>query len=94
MVVTDDFFANPAKVWDAKTCKRKAGHLAKDGMGTPYPWKGYIGNYFGKTRYNGGCGKGGKWYQGEIFPLPKVAEGFEIIHVPAWGYRIVELDGQ
>jgi hypothetical protein len=85
-----NFFVNDQETLDAKECKKRAGHLARDGMGAKYPWKGYIGNYFGKTRYNGGCVRDGEWYSGEVFLLPIVADGFEVIHVPHWGYRIVE----
>lgn len=89
-------YQNKAETWDAKTCEKKAKHVAKDGLGTPYPFKGYIGSStsippkYGAIRYNGGCVREGEWYQGEFFPLPNVAEGFVIQHVPNWGYRIVK----
>lgn len=82
-------YQHPAEVWDAKKCQQMARYRATDGMGTPYPFLGYIGDScYGDIRYNGGCERGGKWWQGEKHPLPVVAEGFEIIHVPTWGYRI------
>ena len=47
-----------------------ANRTAKDGLGTPYPFRGYIGMNFGEVHYNGGCIREGKWYKGEFFPLP------------------------
>lgn len=83
------YLVHDAEVWDAKKCEKAAKHTAKDGLGTKYPFKGYIGGQqYGKHRYNGGCVRNDEWYDGEICPLPQVAEGFEIIHIPTWGYRI------
>lgn len=87
----------PAEKWDKEKCEKMAKIIAKDGLGTPYPFKGYIGSgltyggEFGTTIYNGGCVREDKWYQGEHRPLPEVAEGFEIEYVPTWGYRIKKL---
>lgn len=85
-------YQNKPEVWDEKTCARKAKRRAKDGLGTPYPFKGYIGsttsNQFGEIRYNGGCIRDGEWWQGENKPLPTIHEDYEIVHVPTWGYRI------
>lgn len=91
----NNYFVHPQEVWDKAKCSKAARHVAKDGLGTPYPWPGYIGSStsipprYGSIRYNGGCVRNGKWYEGETRPLPKIAEGFEIIHVPTWGWRIV-----
>lgn len=96
MTQDDQYYIHPVEVWDKKTCKAKANHVATDGLGTKYPFKGYIGSgtdvYFpyGKTTFNGGCVREGKWYQGEIRPLPQVASGFVIKRVPSWGYQLVE----
>jgi len=82
--------------WNAATCAKKAKHLAKDGLGTPYPFRGYIGSSasrpsaFGVERYNGGIVINGKWYEGENRPLPILAKGFKIVVVPTWGWRIVK----
>jgi hypothetical protein len=90
----ETYYVHPQEVWDAKRCAKEANHTAKDGLGTPYPFKGYIGSSasvpaaYGRTRYNGGCVRGGEWYNGEEKPLPKVADGYEIIVVPTWGWRI------
>jgi hypothetical protein len=84
----------PQETWDAAKCEKMAKHLAKDGLGTPYPFKGYIGGSssippaYGPIRYNGGCIREGQWYQGENRPLPKVADGYVIEWVTSWGYRI------
>lgn len=89
-------FQYPAEVWDAKTCAQKAKHLAKDGLGTPYPFRGYLGSSacrpstYGTEIYNGGCVHGDEWYNGENRPLPVVAKGFKIVVVPTWGWRIVK----
>ncbi len=87
-------FQHPQPIWDAKKCEKEAKRTAKDGLGTPYPFKGYIGCHpqWGVVRYNGGCEREGKWYQGENKPLPKVAEGFEIINVSTWGWRIRKIE--
>jgi len=88
------YFTFPQETWDAKECDKRARLTAKDGMGTKYPFKGYIGcndgtrGSWGKIRYNGGCIHDEKWYEGEIRNLPKVADGFEIVHVLSWGWRI------
>jgi hypothetical protein len=90
-----EYFVREQEVWPAAECRRRANHTAKDGMGTPYPFKGYIGSnqpnggQWGKTRYNGGCVRNGKRYAGEIRNLPVVAPGFRIITVPGWGFRII-----
>lgn len=72
-----------------------ANRLAKDGLGTPYPFKGYIGadsgpHAIGVTiRYNGGIVRDDEWHEAEIYPLPQVTEQYEIVRVPRWGWRIV-----
>lgn len=83
-----DIYQHQTPVWDAAKCAKAAKHTAKDGLVTPYPFKGYIGMHYGETRYNGGCTRDGEWYRGEYVPLPKVDPAFEIIRVVTWGYRI------
>jgi len=96
--MSDAYFVHPQEVWDLSTCEKKAKYTAKDGLGTPYPFKGYIGSEtsippaFGKIRYNGGCVHNGQWYEGEIRPLPSVAPGYEIVRVPRWGWQIKKCD--
>jgi hypothetical protein len=68
---------HPRETWDTKKCARAARHVAKDGLGTPYPWPGYIGQY--------------STINGKQFPLPIVAENYKIIHVNTWGYRIIRI---
>jgi hypothetical protein len=91
-------FEFPQEIWDAKKCKKLANYTAKDGMGTKHPRKGYLGSSasippaFGTIRYNGGCIHDGVWYQGENRPLPKIADGYEIIVISSWGWYIVEID--
>jgi hypothetical protein len=87
----------PAEIWDAKTCEKKAKHLATDGLGTKYPFRGYIGSSasrptaYGTETYNGGIVINNEWYNGTNRPLPIVANGFKIVVVPTWGWRIVKL---
>lgn len=88
-------FQNPPDVWDEKQCEKAAKHWYRDGYGTKHHRQGYLGDHFGKVRYNGGCVRPMNaprekqhWYQGENFPLPIVADGYEIIHVLTWGYYI------
>ncbi|MHC4296493.1 MAG: hypothetical protein ACYS7Y_04270 [Planctomycetota bacterium] len=84
-----EYYTYPRETWDRPTCEKAARRVAKDGMGTKYPFRGYIGQCWGKHRYNGGfSGPDGDWYEGEIFLLPEVDPDFEIIKVPSWGYRI------
>lgn len=89
-------YRHPQPIWDAKTCERRAKRTVTDGLGTPYPFKGYLpyaelGHHAHgiSVRYNGGCIREERWWQGEEWPLPQLAEGFRIIVVPSWGYRIV-----
>lgn len=83
------------EVWDGPTCEKMVRHVAKDGLGTPYPFKGYIGpdsgpNAIGEMiRYNGGKAIEGEWVEAEFRPIPQVAAGFDIVRVPRWGWRIV-----
>jgi hypothetical protein len=92
-------YQHPQEEWDAKTCEKLSKRVAKDGLGTKYPFKGYIyqgeiGHHiFGNTvRYNGGCIRDGQWWQGEEWPLPKLADGYKFVYVTTWGWRIVRAD--
>ena len=90
-------YQHPQEVWDVKKCTKLAKRVAKDGMGTPYPFQGSLYLQLGhhvhgmRVRYNGGTVIDGEWWQGEEWQLPQVAEGFKIIHVPTWGYRIIKV---
>lgn len=84
------YFRRQPEVWDTAKCERMAKHTAKDGMGTKYHFKGYIGNHYGKVRYNGGCVRQDQWYEGEIIPLPQIAPGFRLIRRPTWGWQILK----
>jgi hypothetical protein len=86
------YYRPAPEYWDARTCERKAKHTAKDGLGTKYPFKGYIGNHYGKTRFNGGCIRNDKWYEGQVIPLPVIAPGFKLVHKLTWGWQIVKTD--
>lgn len=90
-------FHHPQETWNEEKCEKLAKYLAKDGLGTKYPFKGYLGSSmsippkFGMIRYNGGCVRNNEWYDGEFFPLPILAKGFAIVQVISWGYRIIKL---
>lgn len=91
-------FQIPAETWDEAKCVKMARRWAKDGLGTRYPFKGFIGPFvssvsmgaYGSERYNGGCVRNGQWWQGEHRPLPILPPGFKIVHRPSWGYQIVK----
>lgn len=94
-VPKSEYYICPREEWDKEQCKKIAARVVKDGLGTPYPWPGYIGSTtatggcaYGITRFNGGIQRGDKWYAGQIRELPKIAAGFEIVHIPTWGYRL------
>jgi hypothetical protein len=77
--------------WDATKCDKAVNYEASDGLGTKYPFKGYLGTHFGPIRYNGGCVRDGEWYQGENFPLPNIPKNFKIVYVMCWGWRIIKI---
>jgi hypothetical protein len=91
-------YEHERECWGEKTCARIANHTARDGSGTPYPFKGYIGSSasvpaaYGLTIYNGGTSINGKWYRSVHRPLPKVADGYQIITVATWGWRLVHTE--
>lgn len=86
-------YQHPQEIWDETTCAKKARKKS------PYaPFKGYLGSFsaqppaYGKVRYNGGCIREGKWWQGEERPLPIVHENYEIVVIRSWGWRIKKKD--
>lgn len=91
------FYIHEQEIWDAKKCDQMAKRTQKDGMGTPYPFKGYIpgssssSSYYGEIRYNGGIVINEIHYEGEIRLLPQVAPGYEIVKVPTWGSQIKKI---
>lgn len=84
------------EVWNEARCKKLAAHRAKDGLGTPYPFLGYLGSSaccpatFGTTKYNGGTVINGEWYEGTCKPFPIIPKTYKIVLVPSWGWRIVK----
>lgn len=89
-------FTYPAETWNKEKCEKMAKRVATDGMGTKYSFKGYIGSSasrptaYGTERYNGGTVIADEWYEATHRPFPILAEGFEIVVVPTWGWRIIK----
>jgi len=87
-------FQHPQETWDKAKCEKLAKYRHVDAFGTKQSRKGFLGSgaaipaRFGITRYNGGCERNGEWWQGENFPFPILAEGFEIVYVLIWGWYI------
>jgi len=87
----DNWYTYPQETWDAKKCEKAAKHRATDGLGTPYPFLGFIGGErYASQRYNGGTVINDEWYQGVHRPLPIIAEGFELVHKITWGWQIIK----
>jgi hypothetical protein len=79
-------YQHEREVWDENKCRRMSRRRRVNGQRMPFP--GYIGSTFGEFRYNGGCERGGQWWQGERRPLPQIHADYQIVWVPTWGYRI------
>lgn len=94
-IANGEIFCHPQETWNEAKCAKLARRYARDGLGTKYPFPGYLGSSasippkYGEIRYNGGCSHDGKWYQGEFFPLPIIPDTYEIIVVRTWGWRLV-----
>lgn len=92
-------YQHPQERWDAKKCERLVKRIAKDSLGTKYPFPGYVsygelgGHYVHgmSVRYNGGCIREDEWYQGEEWPMPLLPDGFKFVYVTSWGYRLIKL---
>ncbi len=93
-------YQNPQQTWNVKTCERYCKIVRTDACGTKYPFAGYLprtvlGCHYAhgmSVRYNGGCVREGKWWQGEEWQLPKIPSGFEIRYKPTWGYQIIKVE--
>jgi hypothetical protein len=86
------YYINELTRWDEKICKKKAKSYKKDFCGAKDPEPGLLSGPSGLQKYNGGCcrpyGPNGKWYHGEIFPLPLIPEGYYFEYVLHWNYRL------
>lgn len=87
-----NYFIKKREVWDEKLCKKLANATATDGMGTKYPFKGYVGHRVREVvvKYNGGTIIDGQWYQGVITPRPLLPKDYEFINVTSWGLRLIK----
>jgi hypothetical protein len=88
---SDAMFLGPPEVWDAAKCRRMAVRVARDGMGTPYPFAGAVPELPTTVRYNGGCVEGDSWYAGRQHTRPQLADGFRLEQVSGWCWRIVSV---
>jgi hypothetical protein len=94
MAAENNYYVHPQETWGKAECEKRAKHYARDGLGTKYPFPGYLGSsasvcsQFGRTRYNGGCVIDGEWYVGKEIPFPAIHEDYEIVVVRTWGWRI------
>ena len=94
MTMKTKLYVHKQEVWDDKECERKARYAPKDAWGNRPP-KGIISQsgspyvQYGKTvRFNGGCIRDEKWYEGETMPMPSIPENYEIVPLTAWGLII------
>jgi hypothetical protein len=85
-------YTYPREKWDEKKCRKLARAIQRDGVGTPYPFRGYVGNILRKTQdYNGGTVINDEWYQGVIHLLPEIPPNFQFVMRISWGYQIIEV---
>lgn len=82
-------YVYPQETWSAKKCHKAARHIDKDGLGTPYPFRGYY-SIQTHVRYNGGTVIDGEWYQSVVRLLPRLAEGFVWRYRLTWGWQIIQ----
>jgi len=89
-------YTYPQETWDAAQCLKFSRRTQRDGLGTPYPFKGYLpaphpcATHGQPLRFNGGTVIDGEWYAAVLWPLPKVAEGFKWIKIPSWGWHLIK----
>ena len=88
------YYEYPQETWDEKTCRKWSKHNPADHWGNRRP-RGlinHIGSHeaeYGQVHeYNGGCVREGKWYQGELRPLPIIHEKYEFYPLQTWGLTI------
>lgn len=92
--MTSETYAHPQDTWDANECRKRSraappNHFGDrppvgliNGDSSPYP------SYGQRRRYNGGCIRGGEWYQSEEVPLPIIPDAYEFVQIEAWGLKI------
>ena len=88
-------YKHPRETWTASKCAKIAKTATKNGYGDSDPYPGLVSytgsaypSYGQSMRYNGGCVRKGKWYQGEEIPLPKIPKSFEFVTIPTWGIQL------
>ncbi len=85
-----NIFRHEPEVWDAKKCLKISKRKCTDAYGTKDHLAGFLHDSYGVKMYNGGCVRDGEWYEGENYPTPTVAKGFEIIYVRSWFFRLIK----
>lgn len=92
MMEQEERYVFPQQEWNEEKCRKLAKAVQRDGLGTPYPFRGYVGNILPKSQnYNGGTIVDGEWYKGVVHPLPKIPNNFKFVYVSTWGLRIIEV---
>ena len=94
--VYPDWCVFPQETWDEAQCRKVASHMTRDGLGTPYPWRGLVqcsGSarpQYGQCTLNGGYSHGGRYYRlGYKRPYPKLHEKYVYVHHMSWGVFIM-----
>ena len=94
-----DIYLYEQEEWAFHTCLKRSKKVAKDGMGTPYPFKGLVQPsgapvvHYGHQVFNGGCTINRKWYKGWFRPLPLLHKNFHYVYRASWG-TFIELIGK
>lgn len=90
------YYEYPQETWSEKECAKRSRAGSRDYFGTKQR-PGLIASssstcaQYGQTqRYNGGCLRDGKHWEGETRPLPIVPEGWKFEYVPTWGTYLVK----
>lgn len=83
-----EYFVHQPENWNYDICLKKSKYVASDGLDTKMHFAGYIGNHYGKIRYNGGCYRNNQYYAGEIFSLPNIHPSFMLEYRRSWGWCI------
>jgi len=87
----EEFYQHPQVTLTVKECK-KLQVRCKNAFGDAWPYKGHYHPLIGPIRYNGGCTRDDEWWPGEVGSVPIVPKGWEVRHIPTWGYHVQKTD--